>query len=230
MTSSTRRLVRTAVIALCATGACSTALAVQASAATITPDAACYVNLDPALGAAMTITGSGFNPSAPVELTAAGSEIGSGTADAAGHVSIATNAPLLSTTGPGSIATTLTATGQPTSGTPATATTVVRSANLSISVKPLSVHNVRKDKVTFRFSGFTPGKRIYGYYGYKKKIVAKATFARAGGPCGTLTQKALLYPGGRPAHDAFKVTFESTSRYDKSAIPRVTGNLSVFHF
>ena len=37
-------------------------------------------------------------------------------------------------------------------------------------------------------------------------------------------------PGGRPSKDKYKVTFESTSRYDKTAFPRVTGTLNILHF
>ncbi len=60
--------------------------------------------------------------------------------------------------------------------------------------------------------------------------MAKAKFAKAQGPCGMLKQKALLYPGGRPSKDQYKVTFESSSRYNKNAFPRVTGTLNILHF
>ena len=88
---------------------------------------------------------------------------------------------------------------------------------------------MRKDKVTFSFSGFATGKHIYGYY-LLKKVVAKVKFGRAHGPCGLLKQKALLYPGGHPSKDKYKVSFESSSRYDKNAFPRVTGTLNILHF
>lgn len=223
MIVSHRRLASIVVTACCAVSATG-ALAAQASAATLTADKACYVNADPASGAPMTITGDGFAPMSTVQLTG-GTAFANAVADAAGTVSFTTNAPELSTIAPGAKTTTLTATDP--NGT--TATVNVQSANLAVATKPGSVRNVRKDKVTFSFSGFAPGKHIYGYY-IRKKVVAKAKFGKAQGPCGLLKQKALLYPGGRPSKDQYKVTFESSSRYDKNAFPRVTGTLNILHF
>ena len=105
----------------------------------------------------------------------------------------------------------------------------MQSANLAVATKPGSVRNVRKDKVTFSFSGFAPGKHIYGYY-LRKKVVAKAKYGKAKGPCGMLKEKALLFPGGHPTKDQYKVTFESSSKFDKNAFPRVTGTLNILHF
>ena len=225
MTVSQRRLAGLAVTACCAVSATG-ALAAAASAATLTPDKACYVITDTNAGAPMTITGAGFTPGSTVQLTGGSTPtFVNAVADAAGNVSFAAKAPSLATTGPGSKKTTFTATDP--NGVSAAVT--VRSANLSVATKPGSVRNVHKNKVTFSFSGFVPGKRIYGYY-IRKKIVAKAKFGKAQGPCGVLKQKALLYPGGRPSKDQYKVTFESSSRYNKNAFPRVTGTLNILHF
>jgi hypothetical protein len=223
MISSHGRLASLAVIACCAVPAAG-ALAAQASAATLTADKACYVNADPSVGAAMVVTGAGFTPGSSVTLSG-GTTFATATADAAGNVSIPAQAPTLSSLGPDAKATTLTATD----GAGISAPVTVHSANLAVETSPRSVKNVRKDKVTFAFSGFTPGKHIYGYY-VRKKVVAKVKFGKAKGPCGTLKQKALLFPGGRPSHDSYKVTFENTSTYSTKAFPRVTGTLSIFHF
>jgi hypothetical protein len=223
MISSHGRLASIAVVACCAVPAAG-ALAAPASAATLTANKACYVNADPSVGAAMVITGAGFTPGSSVTLSG-GTTSATGTADAAGNVSIPAQAPTLSSLGPGTKPFTLTATD----GAGISATVAVRSANLAVETSPRSVKNVRKDKVTFSFSGFTPGKHIYGYY-VRKKVVAKVKFGKANGPCGTLKQKALLFPGGHPSHDSYKVTFENTSKFSKTAFPRVTGTLSIFHF
>jgi hypothetical protein len=223
MISSHGRLASLAVIACCAVPAAG-ALAAPASAATLAANQACYVNTHPAAGLPMTITGAGFTPGSSVTLSGGGT-FATGTADPSGSVSITTQAPTLGTLGPGSKTTTLTATD----GAGVSASVAVHSANLAVETSPRSVRNVRKNKVTFSFSGFVPGKHIYGYY-VRKKVVAKVKFARAKGPCGTLKQKALLFPGGRPSHSSYKVTFENTSRYSKKAFPRVTGTLSIFHF
>jgi hypothetical protein len=228
MTATHRRLASIAAAACCAVSA-GGAIASAASAATLTADKACYVNAGPGQDAAMTITGTQWEPANTVQLSG-GTAFANATPDASGNVSFTTAAPELSGTDPGTKATTLTATQDNPDGTILTATVAVTSANLSVETFPRSVRNVRKDKVTFSFSGFVPNKRIYGYYLVKKKIVAKDKFNKAHGACGVLKQKALLYPGGRPKKDKYTVTFESTSHYVKNAFPRITGTLNILHF
>lgn len=228
MIGTHRRLASIAAAACCAVSA-GGALASTASAAALTADKACYVNGGPGNAATMMITGSGFEPGNTVQLSG-GTTFANATADAAGNVSFAdATAPELSGISPGAKSTQLTATEDNPDGTTITAAINVMSANLAVATSPSSVRNVRKDKVTFSFSGFVPGKHIYGYY-LLKKVVAKVKFGKAHGPCGLLKQKALLYPGGRPKKDKYKVTFESTSRYTKNAFPRVTGTLNILHF
>lgn len=224
MSRPPRRLLRLA--ALGALLPASTAFAAQASAATLSADKACYVNINPSVGAPMVITGSGFTPGGVVDLSG-GTVFATATADPAGNVAFSTAAPTLATLGAGQITTPLTATDE-TTGAAATPLTV-RSANLAVSTKPPSVRNVRKDKVTFSFSGFTPGRHIFGFY-MRKKIVARARFGKASGPCGTLRQRALLYPGGRPRNNQYRVTFESMPKYSKKAFPIVTGTLNILRF
>ena len=226
MTSFHRRPVLVAALTFGALSPAASALAAQASAATISVDKACYINTEPAVGAPMTITGSGFVPGDTVEVS--GTDVfATATAAADGTISTTAKAPILSSTGPGSLKTTLTATDEGNSAV--TAATLVHSANLAVATNPLSVNNVRKDKVTFSFSGFTPGKHIYGYYA-RRRIVGRIRFGRAAGPCGTLRQRTLLFPGGRPHNDRYTVTFESVGHYSRRAFPRVTGQLSILHF
>jgi hypothetical protein len=227
MISSHRRVATIAITACCAVPAAG-ALAASASAATLAANKACYVNANPSEGAPMVVTGSGFVAGTTVQLTG-GTTFGSGVADANGNVSIPAQAPELATIAPASKSTMLTATGDNPDGSQTTATLKVQSANLAVATKPGSVRNVRKDKVTFSFSGFVPGKHIFGYY-VRNKVVAKAKYGRAKGPCGMLKQKALLFPGGRPQKDQYKVTFESSGKFNKSAFPRVTGTLNILHF
>jgi hypothetical protein len=201
----------------------SGALAAQASAATLVANQACYVNASPSQGAPMTIIGAGFTPGGTIDL-AGGTVFATAVASATGAVAFTTAAPELATVDPASKSTTLTATDETTSGT---VTIAVKSANLAVQPKPLEVKHVSRDKVTFTFSGFTPGKNIYGYY-LRKKVVAKTKFGKAKGVCGLLRQKALLYPGGHPHATKYNVVFEQTSRYSKNAIPRFGGTLSIF--
>jgi hypothetical protein len=227
MIATHRRLASIAAAACCAVSA-GGALASQASAATLVANQACYVNGGPGSPAAMTVTGAGWVPGTTVQLIG-GTTFANATADAAGTVTFSTAAPELSGISPGAKTTKLTATATNPDGTKLSGSVTVMSANLAVATSPSSVRNVRKQKVTFSFSGFVPGKHIYGYY-LLKKVVAKVKFGKAHGPCGVLKQKALLYPGGRPSKDKYKVTFESSSRYDKNAFPRVTGTLNILHF
>ena len=226
MTSSHRRTVRLIALTFGALLPALGAVAAQASAATLSVDRGCYVNTDPLVGAPMTITGTGFPAGDTVDVS--GSDLpATATVAANGEFTAQAKAPILSHKGPGTLNTTLTATDQ--TNPAVSATTVVHSTNLAVSTNPLSVSNVRKDKVTYSFSGFTPGKRIYGYYA-RKRIVGRIRFNKAHGPCGTLRERALLFPGGRPHNDTYTVTFESMSRYSRKAFPRVTGKLSILHF
>jgi hypothetical protein len=226
MNPSHRRLVRIAATAVCALSGAGGVLAAQASAATLAANSACYVNANPFSGTEMTITGAGFVPGASASLQG-GTAFADATADASGNLVFQTPAPTLKSSAPGSAKTVLTVIADNPDGSQTTAAVTVTSANLSIQTKPTQVKHVNKDKVTFSFSGFTPGKHIYGYY-QRKKVVAKAKFGVAKGPCGLLKQKALLYPGGHPKNDQYKVTFESSSRFVKKTFPEITGTLSIF--
>ena len=223
------RLGRAALAGCAALGLAGSALAATASAASVSANRACYVNVDPSTGAPMTITGAGFGAGDGIEISG-GTVFAQGTADSAGSFSITTNAPELPTVHPATGATTLTVTDNNAATGASTQTSIaVRSANLAVDTKPTSVKNIGKTKVTYSFSGFIPGKHIFGYY-MRKRVVAKSTFGRAAGPCGTLKQKALLFPGGRPKNDQYKVTFESSSRYVKNIFPRVVGTLNILKF
>jgi hypothetical protein len=227
MTASHRRLAVLAAAA-CALSASAGAWAAPASAATISVDKACYVNT--ATGpAAMTITGAGFDPGESVQIAGGTTDVDA-TADATGSFTATGSAPELSTKAAGTRWTTLTATGfDATTGQTVSATTRALSANLAVSTKPGSVpvKDLKKRKVTFSFSGFTPGKDIYGYY-LRKKVVARIRFGKAKGRCGTLKQKALLLPAGHTAKGRYGIAFESVARYSKTAFPSVTGILQFF--
>ncbi|HEY5427508.1 MAG TPA: hypothetical protein VIK04_00205 [Solirubrobacteraceae bacterium] len=230
MTATHRRLAGVAASAgvlLASAGA----MAAQAAAATITVDKPCYVNT--AAGPAqMVITGGGFNPGDNVSIIG-GTTDTSAMADPNGNfVTTATAAPELNTEGPGTIATTLTATDQDlTTDATITAQTTARSANLAVATKPTSIpaKDIKQRKITFSFSGFTPGKDVYGYY-LRKRVVAREKFGKATGSCGTLKRKALLFPGGHPRKSTYNVAFESTSKYTKKAYPSVIGKLSILSF
>jgi hypothetical protein len=224
MNAIQRRAPQLLAATLCAASV-TTANAAAASAATVSVDKACYVNVNPAAGAPMTITGTGFTPGETVAVSG-GTVSVTATASPSGAFTATTRAPILRTVNPSTQRTSLTAIGETSQ---AAATVSVLSTNLAVQTSPGSVRNVRRDKVRFSFSGFTPGKHIYGFY-MRGAFRVRATFGLAKGPCGTLTQRALLFPGGRPAHDAYTVAFESSWRYSRTAFPKITGKLDILRF
>jgi hypothetical protein len=195
-------------------------LAASASAATISVDKPCYVD-----GSAMIVTGAGFDPGDSIELSG-GNVFGTAQVTSTGTFSVTTGAPTLTSSGPGTKTVIVTASDDTTSGATITASTPVMAANLAVTSKPAKVHHLTT-KVTFTFSGFVASRHIYGHYLRRKKAIARATFGRAKGPCGTLTQKATLYPGAHPKYQTYTVAFDSSKKYSKKTRPQISGTLSI---
>lgn len=195
----------------------------SAPAPTLTANRACYINRTTA-PAQMRITGSGFPPDVQISI-AGGTVTAQAQTDATGAFVLTVAAPQLASPGPGTLATRLTATA-PDQTT--AATTRVLSTNLAVALTPSSItaREIPRRRVSFSFSGFTPGRHIYGYW-LRRHVVARTRFGRAAGPCGTLTQRALLFPGGHPNARQYEVAFESLARYERRARPRVSGRLSI---
>lgn len=212
-----------AALGLGAWAVAATPGAAAPAAPALTASKACYVN--GATVSQVAVTGHGFTPGHEISVTGGGFSA-TAVPDPTGTFTTRGPAPTLPA-GPRSRAFTLTAADETTPGP--TATLTIHVANLSASVSRSEVRNVSKDRVVFTFSGFKPGKPIYGYY-LRRKVVARARFRRAAGPCGTLRQKALLYPGGHPKATLYNVAFENAGRYSARAYPRVTGRLRILHF
>jgi hypothetical protein len=193
-----------------------------ASAATIGVNKKCYVNANPASGAPVTMVGGGFTAGDPVHVTGTGVSATS-TASAAGALRARFKAPILPTVDPASRRFTLTATDA--FNPAATATTQIQVANLAVKPTPSFVRPTTR-KVTFSFSGFTPGKHIYAHY-LRKKVLARSMFGKAKGPCGLLKQKARLYPGGHPHFKQYKVVIDNSKRYSRHSRPQLVATLTV---
>jgi hypothetical protein len=195
----------------------------SASAATINVTKTCYVNANPGQGAPIAVVGSGFTPGDTIAIQGSGVS-GTATASPSGQIVVSTSGPTLTTTGPAAQTFTLSATDQTTfSGT--LATTTVTMANLSVATKPVVAKPTRK--VTWQFSGFTPGKTIWIHY-LRKRAVSRMSFGKANGPCGLLTAKRKFYPGGHPHFTKYTVVIDQVKRYSKGARPRIVTTLSFF--
>jgi hypothetical protein len=216
-----RRLVwAVAGVTALAVGPVGTAVA---SAATISVSQPCYVNVNPAKGAPIAVSGLGFTPGDTIEIQGTG-VFATATASPTGQILVGTGGPILTTAGPAVRSFTLTANDQ-TTGASSLATTTVTMANLSVATKPTTAKPTRK--IAWHFSGFTPGKTIWIHY-LRKKVVARMSFGKAGGPCGTLTAKRTLFPGGHPQFSKYTVVIDQVKRYTKRARPRIQTTLSFF--
>jgi hypothetical protein len=194
------------------------AFASAAGAATIAVNQPCFVDAG-TQAAPMVVTGAGFVPGDEVQISSSDNSVSAtATADATGAISVTTTAPTAIFQRPSAKTVTLTAqdfsvnSGTISAATPVTFTT--------LAVLPQPSQAKLTSKVTWYFSGFTPGKVIYGHY-LRKKPVARATFGRAKGPCGLLKVRARFYPGGHPRSSSYTLVFDSAKRYSKKTRPRV---------
>jgi hypothetical protein len=202
-------------------------LASGASAATTTPESGaatttiavarpCYVNTSRTQRAPMTVTGSGFAPGGQVQISSIDGSVNlDTTASPTGTVTATTPAPDPPFTLPGQQTVTLTAT-ESTAGI--TATTPVTVAPLAVGIMPTQA--VPSQKVTWYFSGFQPGKLIFGHY-LRRKQVALTRFGRASGACGVLKAKALVYPGGHPRYHLYGLQLDDSRSYSRRSSPRL---------
>jgi len=200
------------------------AAAAQASAATLAVSAPCYVNVNSAKGAPIDITGTGYTPGDMIAVQGT-AVFGTTTAGADGSINLVTTGPILGFITPGTGSFTLTSSDE-TSGAGNLAQTAVTVTNFSVDTQPSVAKPSRR--VTWRFSGFKPGRSIYVHYLRKGKVLARMAFGRAHGPCGTLKARDRFYPGGHPHHSRYQVVFDQVKRYTKRARPRISTTLSFF--
>ena len=202
-------------------------LAAQASAASIAVNKPCYVNAA-SRAAAMTVSGSGFTPGDPVDIQSSdGSVAATANAGASGAFAVTTGAPTPFLPRPESKTFTLTASDFTATGTTITATTRVTVTDLSVTTAPSRA--ALTEKVTWYFSGFDPGKQIYGHY-LRRNEVARAEFGTAQGPCGLLKVNARFYPGGHPRYKTYTLQVDNSKPYSMHTTPRVLAQLGTMFF
>ena len=217
-----RRLLRV-VIAAGAVVLPATAVA-QASAATLTMGAPCYVNAQAAKGAMIDVIGTGYTPGDSIQVSGLG-VAGHTTAAPDGSINLVTAGPTLPFITPGQKSFRLQSQDE-TSGSGFLASTSVTMANFAVDIVPGVAKPTRK--VTWRFSGFSPGHTIYVHYLHRGKVKERMAFGRARGPCGALKARDKLYPGGHPHFSSYQVVFDQVKRYTRRARPRIVNGLSFF--
>lgn len=181
----------------------------------------CYVNANPMKGAPIQVSGSGFTPGDQLEL-AATDVFGTATVGSSGAFTTTVRGPILSTPFPAQRRFTL-KTRDETNGV-AAATTTFRVANLAFRTKPgLALPGAI---VRYSFSGFRAGHAIYGHFVHGRKVITDR-FGRAQGPCGLLTTRTKLFPGGDPRFTRYNVQFDDSRRYHTQSTPRIDTSISI---
>ncbi len=153
-----------------------------ADAASIGAQGTCFVSGQP-----VPIAGAGFTPGAFASL--GGDAFGSGQADGAGNLAAPVSAPTVSTIAPRTITITATDSANP-ANTAATQFPVVR--DLLVSNAPVSGRP--RQRTTWRFAGFAPGRPIYGHFRFDGRTRRNYRFGVAVAPCGTLVVRAPRVP------------------------------------
>jgi hypothetical protein len=219
---------RSAALVVGLTFVLGAAAAQAASAATLSVNAACYVFATKPLPT-MVITGSGYAPGDTVGITSnVGFVDATATADAAGNIAASATAPLPPRLGAGAQPVVLTADDESING-PITATVPVSVAYLYVfhgGAKKRPGLGAFREKTSWAFSGFRPGKYIWGHYIIHGRQVAKVRFGKASGPCGVLKARAKLYPAS-PHFRSYPVQVDNSKRYSKHSFPKVKGRLTL---
>jgi hypothetical protein len=219
-----------AAISLVSVGAPLTAAA-TASAASLHVTRACYVDTvshKTVHRPNMALGGSGYVPGDTITFTSSdGSVDGQTRANDRGEfiAVIPAPAPLINFSKPTSKTVTLHAQDFSASGT-ITGTATVKSAYLDVATVPAKAKPHRR--VTWYFSGFTPGHLIWGHFLRGKHQVARVRFGRAKGVCGLLRVHRTLLPS-HLSNRKYGVQLDNSKRYSRRAKPRIDTTLNVFH-
>jgi hypothetical protein len=175
-------------------------VAAQAATLAVSGSKSCY-----RAGDTLTLSGAGYTPNGPVDVTLDGHEIGQLTADAAGSI----NSPLQIGNLRGVRTRALVASD---ATNPAlTATASFLGSALVVGVKPHNGTAGRKLRITA--SGFTTGKRLYAHI--RRRHYRRNVFiGKLKGPCRTLKVRKAVLGGGTPK-GVYKVQFDTKKRYSK---------------
>ena len=196
------------------------ALASAAGAATIAVSQPCFVDVG-TKAAPMIVTGSGFVPGDEVSITSSsdGSVDATATADASGAIAVTTGAPTPLFKLPGAKTVTLTAQDFAADSGTISATTPVTVTTLAVAPQPTQAKLT--SKVTWYFSGFTPGKFVYGHYLRKKQVARVRSSAGPRARAGCSRSGRASTPAATRATSNYTLVFDDSKRYSKKTRPRV---------
>jgi hypothetical protein len=177
------------------------ASAAEAATLSIAGNKDCY-----RAGDSLTVSGTGYTPGGPVNVTFEGRQFGTLTADAAGNITTG-SLPVGALRGVSQRTFVATDATNPA----ITATTQFLGAALVVKVKPQDGTAGRKLRVSA--SGFTTGKRLYAHIlrkGYRRNVF----IGKLKGPCHTLKKRKRVLTASTP-NGVYTVQFDTKKRYSK---------------
>jgi hypothetical protein len=95
--------------------------------------------------------------------------------------------------------------------------------NLAVATKPPTAAYGKV--VQYMFSGFRPGKPIFGHFFRGGKLAVTHKYGKAKGPCGLLHTKSKLFPGNGPKTANYKVQFDNSKKVNPKATPKIVTTL-----
>ena len=187
-------------------------------AASLKTDFPCYIEQTP-----MTVRGTGYSPDTAISVS--GEQIfASAHTDEAGVFSTKIKAPIFPTVSPGSKRYTITAAEREEPAS--TASVRFRVANFAFATT--QGFKSPKTRRRWTFSGFEPGKPIYGHFRHKGRTRGTFRFGTAKGACGELTKMAAGIPiRGRIASGKWIVQVDQRRRYASTTKPALRATTSV---
>ncbi len=218
--------IRTAAsAALVAAALPAAALIATASAATlpvtVSMSRPCYV-IRSRTHPRVVITATGLAPGIPVTVTDTQGDVNAAvTSDAGGRVVVSLREPNPDLQHPGVTRDTITVTGAGPSGATYRGATDAYFSELAVaygSTRARPGLGAFAEKTTWTFSGFPPGRTVWGHYTYGGRDVARQAFGRPRGACGLLSVRRRLYPA-TARHIIYRVQIDDRRRYSAHTSP-----------
>lgn len=101
----------------------------------------------------------------------------------------------------------------------------IRTAPLQLDATPRRTRP--SNTVTFRFSGFEPGRTIYGHYRFGGRVRANVKMGTASSPCGLLTARRDQIPVPDPEVGLWRIQFDQRRTFSPRATPRIDATVTV---
>jgi hypothetical protein len=193
--------------ALAAVAGALVAVPAAASAATIVVAPHCYL-ANRSGGQTIQISGSGFTPNSTATVTGNHGFLAQSTTDGSGNFIAQGQTPYLGFQHPGAGTLKLTARDNATSQNAPTISVPIAQAGVDLApttAKP-------KHKVTWRFAGLQPGKKVYGLWRFHGSLKGRKLMGKGHGACGLLKSHSHFIEGNT-RYGTWVVTFDYSKHF-----------------